>query len=400
MRESAFVGLVAASLLLMPISFFLAAVPLGLALIAGWERWGAVPQPVGKLLVAFVLVSIAVTPWVPVPGQHLSGLMGTYVIWFVYWRLIATMPLAPQQVRRLWAAVAGSGVVLALIGLMARLGARGHWQGLPWPGQPGDHLLSLTLSDHFGTVASGLSMNPNVLAALLVLTWPVTLSCALQSTGWRRWVWLGSGVLQWAVLFLTGSRGAVLAWAVVVVTWFWRERRLRRPMLAMLGVLAAVIALSLPLWLSAAHRLPTVLDRHLSSNTVRFSLLHSGLEMVRDRPLAGFGIDGFIGGYPRYRYPEDTYNCPHLHDWYLQVAVESGLPAAGLLFAVLAAMGLRARRSGSVAAESSLGFVVFSLNDYLFHDPRVALAAWTIWALGCRLQADPVPADLPLTPTV
>ena len=37
-----------------------------------------------------------------------------------------------------------------------------------------------------------------------------------------------------------------------------------------------------------------------------------------------------------------------------------------------------------MAAEAWLGFAMFSVTDYLFHDARVALVAWTIWALGCR----------------
>ena len=388
MRDTAFVALIAAALLAMPFGFLPAAIPLGLAILVGWERWGATPQPAAIWFLAFIAVEVAVSPWVPSPQRHLSSLTGAYVVWFVVWRQVAATPLSATLVRRLSQAVAGCGILITAIGLAARLGLRGRWMAIAWPWPAGTHLFDLELSDQFGPVAAGFSMNPNVVAALLVLIWPITLTLGLDAKGWRRWTWFGATLAQWAVLFLTASRGAVLAWCAVAAIWAWRDSRLRRPLLAMTGALAVVVAVSLPLWLPAAYKVPSILDRHLSSNTVRFSLLHSGLEMIQDRPLTGFGVDGFTDGYPRYRYPEDTYNCPHLHDWYLQVAVESGLPGAMLLFAGVGSMMRRARREGHAAAESTLGFVVYSLNDYLFHDPRVALVAWIIWGLGCRSRRD------------
>jgi len=65
--------------------------------------------------------------------------------------------------------------------------------------------------------------------------------------------------------------------------------------------------------------------------------------MIRERPLQGQGPNMVELRYPLYRVPEAwRYTVPHLHDAFLQVAAERGVPA---LLALLLMLGLPAARA-------------------------------------------------------
>jgi hypothetical protein len=369
------------ALWLLPLGFRIAALPLafGLAQLVGHGQWTLLPA--GRWFLAFATLSLGLTPFVPFPGVHLAALTATYLLWGGYWHLLATLSLPSGAWHSLHRAVAGSGTVLALTGLANRLGLSFFWW---WGGGVKEPWLILDLSDRY-RVASGIGMNPNILAAFLILTWPVTLVQALRHSGRRRWLWLGATLVQWITLLLTQSRGAVLALAVVGLTWAWRRREVRRPLLALVTALGLLAS---PVWLPLGARLATLADAGQSSNLVRQSLWRSGTAMIADWPVTGVGVAAFPLAYPPYRQADDIYNSDHLHDWYLQTVVESGIPAAGLFFAGVWLVIRQARRGHHPAAEATLGFAVFGLGDYLFHDPRILMVIWTIWALGVQTGYD------------
>lgn len=396
-RQAVIVGLVIAALLLSTLGFAFSAVPLAIVLLLAWDQWGPLPRPAGPWLMAFFAVGVASTPWVTDWRAHLMGLATVYGLWFAYWRIVAGLPWTIAQRAALWRGVAVTGCLLAAIGVANALGASGllQWGELPWA--RGNFLLDLHLTTGYRR-ASGFSMNPNVLAALLLLTWPVTLWLATRTTEWpSRAAWLAALLLQWSALLLSQSRGAVVASVAVGLTWIWRDRSVRRALLQAGTALVVLLVLSLPAWQPLVERLGTITNPDHSSNSIRISLVRSGLEMVRDHPLQGLGIWSYAAQYPRYQYPEDTANCPHLHNWYLQVASESGLPGALVFFTAIGLIAWQARRQGSVVAEVTLAFALFSVTDYLFHDARVALVAWTLWGLA-SLPAAPSSAQSALLP--
>ena len=96
------------------------------------------------------------------------------------------------------------------------------------------------------------------------------------------------------------------------------------PAAALLFVLLAPVPL--------LQRVVSIFDLHDTSNYDRLCMLEAGLDMVAERPLFGLGPEMVERRYPIYRPPTaPRYEIPHLHNSFLQLAAERGLPALACL---------------------------------------------------------------------
>ncbi len=90
-----------------------------------------------------------------------------------------------------------------------------------------------------------------------------------------------------------------------------------------LGALIVILA-PVPL----VRRMISITDLRDSSNYDRLCMLEAGLMMVKERPLFGLGPGMVERRYPIYRSPTaPRFEVPHLHNSFLQLAAERGLPA-------------------------------------------------------------------------
>jgi len=161
--------------------------------------------------------------------------------------------------------------------------------------------------------------------------------------GWRSWrLWWRAAALvaiNTAILLsLTRSAWLGLAAGVLLLV------ALRAPRwLAALPLAAVVFLLAAPLPLVA--RALSTADPLDPSNYDRLAMADAGLAMVADRPLVGIGPELVEERYPIYRHPSAyRYWVPHLHNSFLQVAAERGLPSLAALLALMAAPLVVARR--------------------------------------------------------
>ncbi|HVS03000.1 MAG TPA: O-antigen ligase family protein [Thermoanaerobaculia bacterium] len=125
---------------------------------------------------------------------------------------------------------------------------------------------------------------------------------------------------------------------------------LSRPRLLLFSV-PAVIALFLVLPRGpVVDRVASTVDPMDTTNYDRLCMAYSGLLMVKDHPLLGQGPRMVRERYELYRVPTAPREwVPHLHNSFLQLAAERGVPA---LIAYLALMGLPWQRAmRSLAAE-------------------------------------------------
>lgn len=279
-----------------------------------------------------------------------------------------------------WIAIAIAGAAEGILGL------RDWTQTVIFQGDPNWRI--------FGTM-----YNPNVLAGYLLVAIPaalVLLARAWQDTRERperpRLALIAAGfavLITGAALLLTGSRagllGALFGAAVFALA---APTRVRARWLVMAGLALVVLVLIAP----------PLRTRVVSATTQS----HSGLfrwytwvgttEMVRERPLLGFGPGTWEHAYPRYARVGFTRMA---HQTPLQIAAEAGVPA---LLLALAGVALIARRlvaglrSGGVrAVECAAGLAALAavglhnMADYTWYIPAVGLTLSA--ALGLALAA-------------
>ena len=205
------------------------------------------------------------------------------------------------------------------------------------------------------------------------------------------------------VMSMARTYYVALAPALAVLLW----RKGRRRVVQVMAALAVVAALGLAFGPAALrHRVASLWDMGNASNAERVYLWVSGLKMVRERPITGWGMgtypkaaEPFKAPYaPRIHYPghEGFQTTGHCHNLYLMMAVQCGLPglALFLLFVVLAFKGLARQRDpalryGVMAAFTA--FLVGGLFEFNGGDAEVATLMFFLLGLGLAPSGEESP---------
>ncbi|MCF2971262.1 O-antigen ligase family protein [Synechococcus sp. Nb3U1] len=242
--------------------------------------------------------------------------------------------------------------------------------------------------------------SPNILAIYLVITLCLAAGLWLDQprTGWR--IWLGATLgLGSLLLILTASRNGWGAGALVLLLGLG----LRRcwwglGILIGLGSASLVAALDWPGWRAVVprllwSRLADTFDpqaTYFSSTANRVDAWRFALEMVRERPLTGWGWQSFADLYNAQNPPELLGHC---HNLYLHLAAEGGIPLLLgylLLWGWILLQGLGAWRQSQegvlLGILLALGALFASgLLDVVILDGRIHLMATLL--LGAVLGA-------------
>lgn len=231
--------------------------------------------------------------------------------------------------------------------------------------------------------------SPNNLALFLDRVIPIAAALAMVGTGI---VWGAAVVVMLVAQALTYSVGGWLATAAalaVVVAALRGRRALAVVALAAALMAAAVLAVR-------PERITSHLDLASDSTSgVRILLWRASLDMLRDQPLTGIGLDNFVHRYNPARggdymdpagWREPDLSHPHnlLLDWWLSLGV-----VGALLLARLFVVGWRLARPAVARADPlAVGLVgalaatvVHGLFDNAFFLPDLAALWWASFAL-------------------
>jgi O-antigen ligase len=186
----------------------------------------------------------------------------------------------------------------------------------------------------------GIFANPNEVAYSLVILLPLAAVLATGAGLMPRLALLGISTLYVGAIFVTFSRGGLVALAVVVGLYAWRKRNL--------WVQAALVALvAAGLVLGGKHWSRESDFSGLKGDVTfrqRLATSEAGLAMFADHPLLGVGLGCSVIAWPLYA-PKDLYSRSSLvvHNTVIQPLGETG--AVGfILFASFVGFGIYSAR--------------------------------------------------------
>lgn len=104
----------------------------------------------------------------------------------------------------------------------------------------------------------------------------------------------------------------------------------KRPKL-LWGIIPLIVVTWFLLPQSVSNRVRSVLDPADPTNRDRIHMVYTGWRIFLDHPLTGSGPNTIKALYPQYRHPDTDQDNPHLHNNFLQILAERGLPAAFVL---------------------------------------------------------------------
>jgi O-antigen ligase len=204
-----------------------------------------------------------------------------------------------------------------------------------------------------------------------------------------------------ATIFLSASRGGMVAFVSEVV-FFSGLLLTRRSWRSAWPVLAICLAIgAFVFWIDdgrVLHQLDSLRDPVTNSAVIsRFDIAKDIPRMVRERPIAGWGLGLFPTVYPQYRTFSTDLVVNQAHNDYLQALVETGILGfiCVLWFIVsLYRRGIRNFRVGSRLATTSAlaslvgctGILVHSFSDFNLHIPANAAVFYVLCGVATARQ--------------
>ncbi len=290
----------------------------------------------------FLGLTLLATPWVlrrrqePVPLAGLAPMivpLGVYALWLVgsiaasfdpvasvsglrELFTLAALPLAPllvrgeREVRRLVDSLIVVGALMAGAGLVQYLAGYG---GL-------ERRIRGPFS-HYMTFSG------------LLLICDLLLIAGLGPGSRRRGVWRWAALVVINVALLgTLTRSAWVGLGLTLTLYL-----LIRAPRWLLAYVPAALLLAFLAPPRILERVSSITDLQDHSNYDRVCMLEAGATMVAERPLFGMGPEMVERRYAIYRPPSaPRYEVPHLHNSFLQLAAERGLPTLAAYLALLA----------------------------------------------------------------
>lgn len=283
----------------------------------------------GLLFALFAILPVTATliSGLPIPGQSITYLISLGLMLFATRRLLSTFPRVRAAIRT----VVAVGAFSTLWSFKQALG--GLPEGRGW----------------------GLSTDSNYEALTLIVMIPLALWMARSdmSTRWRR-VGMVAVVGLIAAVVLTESRGAIISLGVIALSELFGKRRTTSYRVALVASIVLMLLLApSSLWhrMASIQIYGTAVNGDAQSSEIRWQVLIAGLNMLKDHPVFGVGLDLFKQFSTQYN-PRLSAEDAHIaHNTYLQVAAEGGLTTLAPFLALMALALSNCRTARRIADE-------------------------------------------------
>ena len=247
-------------------------------------------------------------------------------------------------------------------------------------------------------------LNPNLLGGYFVAGIPALFACTAYAFTEKNYkntiIWGILALLACITLVLTGCRGSYIGLMVILAGIFavsakYLWQNYKKIYLSIIGACIAFMTFAILCVSSLRARVLSIFAmRQDSSNSFRFNVYHSSLEMFKDNWLLGIGI-----GNQNFReiyglYMKTGFDALSAYNIFLEIAVESGI------FALVAFLGFaitlikksvkfilhsqEAKRVIFVSAAiiSICAVMVHGLVDTVFFRPQIQFIFWTMAAIA------------------
>jgi O-antigen ligase len=251
--------------------------------------------------------------------------------------------------------------------------------------------------------AQGPFQDRNLFAALMNLLWFPAAFVFLTANNSRFYLkQLAISITFFIIsagLFATTSRGGIATWLLLAPVLLWAANRSNQ---SRKRIVLIVLITALAYLCSASLLNATIADRTFQlsqdpSTTARLLLWKSSLEMLLAHPVVGSGWGTFIHYYPAYRVPQENTTVGMLvHNDYLQLALEGGIPALllqiGIVSGILVQLKRILKRATDVVAFESvtlllgvLALFIHALVNFIFYQALMNILAGLYLARAAQL---------------
>lgn len=367
-----------------------------LLLLVGWglRRWidrelKVSPNPLYAPMLAFA--GLVLAQWLTGLTAYRHRTYSQLLLYAAYGMLawVVTQALRrSSQLRPLAWILCGYGAVVAAFALLQGLAPNGKLYWI-WTAEQGGLIY-------------GPYVNHNHYAGLMEMLapFPLVLAASRFTRGRRQLAAAAIGALMAGTIFLSGSRGGMLAFAVeMVVLAVWlrpHQRNWRQP--AILGAFLVVV-IGLLVWIGGnemTRRLASIHSetRQEMSGGVRLTIARDSLRMWKERPLLGWGLGTFPEVYPQFRSFYTGFFVNQAHNDYAQLLTETGLVgfAIAVWFLVLVFRRTRTKLENwpdtangvltLAALLGCLGILVHSWLDFNLQIPANAALFYVLCAIA------------------
>ena len=283
----------------------------------GFDDGLAIPRQPLALLISLFWAWLALTPlWSPVPYLSVLNVWWLGTLPLVFW-LTTLTPNRERLIPALSPLILLIGYGLAIYALV---------QYFILQERPRSVFININLH------AALLNLIAIPLVAYLFRT---ALAAGVKAIN-TRLLWFILFILVFAVA-LTNSRGATLS--LLIGLGILSALSFRQVPRKTIGALFMVVTISFALayvsWEQGIGSRIASLADPITADPGRFRVWAAGWEMVQLSPLLGSGLGSFTLLYPRFRHPLDSSSGYFIHNDYLQIWIEAGLPAILLLVLLL-----------------------------------------------------------------
>src|SRR5579862_4635129 len=223
----------------------------------------------------------------------------------------------------------------------------------------------------------------NNYAQFIELALPLALWRALRE-GWKSWWYaLSGGILYGSVIGSASRAGAFLCTAEIIVMMVLGLVKLRDPETGLLNRSTVSMVLMVPI-LAGAFTLAVGWERvwvRFQQNDpylVRKEFMLAAVDMAKQRPLTGYGLDTFPAVYQRYAIKDFPFYANHTHNDWAEFAADGGIP-----FMLLLLIPFAAAIPIAVRNPWGLGLIAITLHACIdFPFPRPAVSGWMFLLLA------------------